>query len=113
MIALEQLLRVPCVDTEHGFDLSPDGRRVAFAWNPTGRWEIYEVPLDGSAAPHQVSSGPGSKFAPKYSPDGRRLAYGVDFDGSEMFHLFIHDLTTNQFADLTPTIDFSLAPDFS
>ena len=43
MIDLETLLRVPCVELEMGFDISPDGQRVAFSWNPEGHWEIYEI----------------------------------------------------------------------
>ncbi|MBM3153234.1 MAG: S9 family peptidase, partial [Chloroflexi bacterium] len=52
----------------------------------------------------------GGKFAPQYSPDGARLAYAVDFDGSEAFHLFLHDLRSGEAADLTPGIAFSLQP---
>ena len=83
MLDLGALLRIPCVEFEMGFDLSPDSKRIAFSWNPKGRWEIYELTLQGSSEPRLVSRGPGSKFAPRYSPDGRHLAFSVDFDGSE------------------------------
>ena len=91
MIDLERLLRVPFVDVEGGFDISPDGTWLAFAWNVTGQWEIYELDLNASNAPRPVSVGPGGKFAPQYSPDGSHLAYVVDFDGGENFHIFIQD----------------------
>ncbi|GAB4505771.1 MAG: hypothetical protein Fur0043_27690 [Anaerolineales bacterium] len=135
MIALETLLRVPYVDPNNGFDVSPDGTRLAFSWNKTGQWELYELPLSASASPRPASfksasppfngqsitsplpEGEGSgvraaKFAPKYSPDGARLAYAVDFDGSENFHLFVHDFDTGADADLTPGIGFALQPNF-
>jgi dipeptidyl aminopeptidase/acylaminoacyl peptidase len=112
MIDIESLLRVPCVDVEYGFDISPDGRTVAFSWNKTGRWEIYQAPLDGSADPVLVSRGEGAKFNPKYSPDGASLAFVADFDGSERYHIFLLELSTGRQTDLTPDIGYSLQPKF-
>ena len=118
MIDLERLLRVPFVDVGGGFDVSLDGRRLAFAWNITEQWEIYELDLSASvsleltSSPKRASIGPGGKFAPKYSPDGTRLAYVVDFDGGENFHIFVQNLKTNQRSDLTPNIDFAIQPNF-
>ena len=92
MIDLGLLLRVPCVDVEMGFDVSPDGEKVVYSWNPEGHWEIYEISIhDSSSKPRQLSRGKGGKFHPQYSPDGGRLAFAVDYDGSENYHLFIHD----------------------
>ena len=118
MIDIERLLRVPYVDPEGSFDISSDGTRLAFAWNLTGQWEIYELDLIASdspepvSPPNRISAGPGGKFAPKYSPDGSRLAYVVDFDGGENFHIFIQDLKTSKRSDLTPEIDFTIQPGF-
>ena len=113
MIDLRVLLRVPCVEVEMGFDVSPDGRRIAFSWNPGGTWEIYEVLLTEICSPNQISHGSGSKFHPRYSPDGKRLAYCVDFDGSEAYHLFIHDLNTQEQRDLSASMNCTLQPYFS
>jgi dipeptidyl aminopeptidase/acylaminoacyl peptidase len=113
MIDLGVLLRVPCVEVEMGFDVSPDGDHIAFSWNPDGRWEIYEISLRGKTNPYPVSHGPGGKFHPRYSPDGRHLAFTVDFDGSEAFHLIVHDLETREQRDLTPNLKCSLQADFS
>jgi Tol biopolymer transport system component/dienelactone hydrolase len=139
MIDIERLLRAPFVDIEGGFDLSPDGRYLAFSWNLTGRWEIYELYPNASDEPWLVSTGPGGKFAPKYSPDGSRLAYAVDFDGGENFHIFVQKCQAEPFdffqgalreaspsqqneilrfdqddmpIDLTPDIDFAIQPHF-
>ena len=109
MIDLGALLRVPCVEVEMGFDISPDGQRVAFSWNPEGRWEIYEIflslesrsAINPSPEPRCVSNGSGAKFHPRYSPDGRHLAFVVDFDGSENYHILLHDLATTTQKDLT------------
>ena len=43
MLDLVQLLRVPHVDAL--FDISPDDSKLAFAWNKTGEWQIYEMEL--------------------------------------------------------------------
>ncbi|TSA47057.1 MAG: hypothetical protein D4R46_01705 [Chloroflexi bacterium] len=140
MIDLGVLLRVPCVEVEMGFDVSPDGEHVAFSWNPEGRWDIYEISLRGSPGsrtgrgspgscvvvpvparetgrgktdPYPVSRGPGGKFHPRYSPDGKSLAFSVDFDGSEAFHLFVHDFGTGELRDLTPDLNWTLHSFFS
>jgi dipeptidyl aminopeptidase/acylaminoacyl peptidase len=122
MIDLGVLLRVPCVEVEMGFDVSPDGEHVAFSWNPDGRWEIYEIPLSGGPSSakrslktdqHRISYGSGAKFHPRYSPDGRQLAYAVDYDGSESFHLLVHDFGTGIERDITPDDHCALQAHFS
>jgi Tol biopolymer transport system component len=122
MLDLTQLLRVPHVD--HLFDISPDGSRLAFAWNKTGDWQIYEMDLHPSPRfdyaivlpfGHDVSaitSGGGAKFNPRYSPDGSHLAYVLDVDGSESYHLVIYDPSKNTHTDLTPNISHALQPNF-
>lgn len=140
MIDLEKLLRVPYVDPNNGFDISADGKHVAFSWNKSGRWELYELSLSASDSPKpalltgndshllvSIRTLPyptteedgvkgrgigGAKFAPKYSPDGSRLAYVVDFDGGENFHLFTHDFAQHTHIDLIPDIDYALQPNF-
>ncbi len=113
MLDLEQLLRVPYVDPYLGFDISPDGAKAAFSWNRCGSWEIYEISLRGVPDPRPVSGGLGGKFAPKYSPDGRYLAYAVDPDGSESFHLFVHEFASGRAIDLTTGISYALQPNFA
>jgi len=110
MLDLTQLLRVPRVDA--GFDLSPDGTHLAFAWNKTGEWHIYEGELNASFSPQPVTVMQGGKLNPRYSPDGTRLAYALDFDGSESYHLFIYNRITREHTDLTPNIPYALQPNF-
>ena len=120
MIDIERLLRVPFVDSEGDFDISPDGNFLAFAWNITGRWEIYELDLNAPGGSRLVSVGPGGKFAPRYSPDGSHLAYVVDFDGGENFHIFVRNHHTESSdslpgelpIDLTPNINFAIQPSY-
>ncbi len=113
MLDLGALLDVPYVESEMGFGLSPDGGKVAFSWNPGGTWEIFEVGLAASADPRQVSSRLGGKFHPRYSPNGKFLAFALDEDGSEHFHLILHDLATGKETDVTPAGDASLQANFA
>jgi dipeptidyl aminopeptidase/acylaminoacyl peptidase len=113
MFELGTLLRVPYVENEMGFGLSPDGGRIAFSWNPAGNWEIFEGSLRDRLKPESLTHGPGGKFHPRYSPDGSLLAYVVDFDGSERYHLIVHRLADGQEIDLTPAGEGSLQSFFA
>jgi len=101
-LSLESLLAIPYVQPDEWFDLSPEGAEVAFAYNLSGQWEIYVTRLDGPGPPRQITTGPGAKFCPRYSPDGQRLAYVLDVDGSEDFDVWIYSLTTGAHVNLTP-----------
>jgi dipeptidyl aminopeptidase/acylaminoacyl peptidase len=110
---LELLLRVPHVDPDLGFDISPSGSAVAFSWNLSGRWEIYILDLEGNAAPKQVTTGEGAKFAPRWSPDGRQLAYALDLDGSENYDIFVLNLATGEHLNLTPNTPDAIMPAYA
>lgn len=113
VLDLESLLRVPFVDPDYGFSLSPDGKQIAFACNLSGQWEIYSTPLDGSARPRQITAGPGSKFNPHWSPDGTRLAYALDLEGEELFDIHVWDSLTGRHVNLTPDTADSIQPNYA
>jgi dipeptidyl aminopeptidase/acylaminoacyl peptidase len=113
MLNLAELLRVPHVDNELGFAISPDEKKIAFSWNKAGTWGLYELDISASDSPRPVSQLRGAVFSPKYSPDGLFLAYALDLDGGESYHIVIHDLQTNIFTDLTPQIAYAHQPNFS
>jgi Tol biopolymer transport system component/DNA-binding winged helix-turn-helix (wHTH) protein len=56
--------------------LSPDGTRVAFAWEGESgdNWDIYTKPLDSDHLT-RVSSDPAFDLSPTWSPDGSNLAF--------------------------------------
>ncbi|MBE0671376.1 MAG: S9 family peptidase [Anaerolineales bacterium] len=113
MLNLTQLLRIPYIDNGLKFDISPDGQRVVFSWNKTGRWELYEQRLNASDSPRPVTKIQGAKFSPRHSPDGSMLAFAVDIDGSESYHIAVHDFKTNTTSDLTPSIAYAHQPNIS
>lgn len=110
---LEKLLAIPHVDPYGGFEISPDGRQAAFSGNHSGRWELYTIPLEGSSPPRRITSGPGGKFCPRFSPDGRRLAYALDLDGSEACDIYVADLETGEHTNLTPGTPEAFQPNCS
>jgi dipeptidyl aminopeptidase/acylaminoacyl peptidase len=102
-------------------DLSPDGRRVAFAVVDTDqeedrlRWSIWVAPVDGSAPPRRFTEGPADK-RPRFSPDGRWLAYiSVGADQIDDAHLRLAALDGGMPARLGelpgPVEDFAWSPD--
>jgi Tol biopolymer transport system component len=55
--------------------LSPDGQRVAFASNRSGRYEIWLADLDGRNAVQLTSMGAEVTGTPRWSPDGQTIAF--------------------------------------
>lgn len=55
-------------------DVSRDGKWLAFDSNRGGRFHVYKLRLpDG--VPFQVTGGDADDFAPRWSPDGTRIAF--------------------------------------
>ena len=89
--ALTQLTNDPASDIQPVF--SPDGKRVAFASNRSGSWEIYVVDLDGNPL-RQVTQGGGDSMHPSWSRDGSQLVYSCRSDRSRQWDMWIVDLAS-------------------
>lgn len=77
--------------------LSPDGRTVLFVRTSTdgktGRRnaDIYAVPADGSGEPKPILDGDKTETNPRWSPDGKRIAFLSNRDGAMQIYVAAAD----------------------
>lgn len=118
MLTLPDLLRLPNVDNGLPFTVSPDERQIVFSWNKSGSWELWsakspDFALESQETFESVRAMKGAKFSPRFSPDGTKIAFALDPDGSESYHICVHDLKTGVTTDLTPDILYANQPNMS
>jgi Tol biopolymer transport system component len=56
------------------FDISPDGRWLAFDSDRSGNQDIYRVPMAGGE-PERLTQSASDEFWPQWSPDGKEIAF--------------------------------------
>jgi dipeptidyl aminopeptidase/acylaminoacyl peptidase len=89
-MTLEDLIAAPRIADPQ---LSPDGRTVLFVQTTTdgktGRRnaDIYAVPADGSAAAKPLITGERSENTPRWSPDGKQIAFLSNRDGATQIYV--------------------------
>jgi dipeptidyl aminopeptidase/acylaminoacyl peptidase len=108
--------------TDYAF--SPDSRELAFARNIdkveaiSTNGDIFIVPVAGGEARRITGDNPANDLSPRYSPDGRYLAYRAQakpgFE-ADRWRLMLYDRKTGQSHSLTEAIDanvesFQFAP---
>ncbi|MFC1660194.1 prolyl oligopeptidase family serine peptidase [Gemmatimonadota bacterium] len=92
------------METVSGPQISPDGRHVLFTrgWidkmEDRTRSNLWIADTDGSRV-RQLTNGTWSDFSPAWSPDGERIAFLSDRDGSTQIHVLWLD--TRETAQLT------------
>lgn len=101
------------------YDWSPDGKSIVFATNLHPKQELnydvnlYKVDISRPGEIECLTFGkPGAESCPRFSPDGRYLAYRItDEPGYEadQGELIVRDLKTSQEKNLTESWDRSVA----
>lgn len=98
--------------------LSPDGRLVAFTVTCLDeeaddyRSAIWVVPADGATPPSRFTGGAGKDSAPRWSPDGARLAFLSDREDGKT-QVYVIDVTGGEAHKLTAIPQAAGAPVWS
>jgi dipeptidyl aminopeptidase/acylaminoacyl peptidase len=97
--------------------ISNDGKTLIFTAKDEGtkeawstNFDLFTVPLDGSAAPKRMTTNPAWDTNPRFSPDGKSLAYtAMSRPGYEAdrFKIVVRDLATGTERSLDLRVDDS------
>ncbi len=72
------------------YDISPDGSRIAFTTDTSGRSQVWIMDMDGTEL-RQLTHDPFEAIDPTWSPDGARIVY-VGFGAGDSRDLFVIDV---------------------
>ncbi len=102
------------------FAVTPDQKTVVFSAKEMGteksaeawstNFDLFRVPLDGSVAPRRITTNPAADAQPRFSPDGKTLAYlAMSRPGFEAdrFEIVLRDWTSGQEQKFTLRADDS------
>jgi dipeptidyl aminopeptidase/acylaminoacyl peptidase len=106
------------------YDISPDGQEVLYSMNAdpvaaiSTNTDIYAVSIAGGQ-PRKITNTPGADTNPRYSPDGKYIAWRAQFRAgyeSDRFRLLAMERSTGNVTNLTDNLDrwvnsFTWAPD--
>lgn len=97
------------------FDISPDGKELAHTASPmdtreeawSTNYDIWLVPFDGTP-PRRISTNAAADGSPRYSPDGKYIAYRAQstpgFE-ADRWQLMLFDRATSESRSLTANFD--------
>jgi dipeptidyl aminopeptidase/acylaminoacyl peptidase len=106
------------------YDISPDGQEVLYSMNAdpvpaiSTNTDVYAVSIAGGQ-PRKITNTPGADTNPRYSPDGKYIAWRAQLRAgyeSDRFRLLVLERSTGNVANLTDNLDrwvnsFTWAPD--
>ena len=96
------------------FDFAPDSSEIVFARNTdkveavSTNNDLFIVPVGGGEAKRVTGSNPGSDTTPRYSPDGRYIAYRSQSRNgyeADRFRLVLHDRKAGTSKELSTNFD--------
>ncbi|MGA8532436.1 MAG: S9 family peptidase [Acidobacteriaceae bacterium] len=104
-----------------GWDFSPDGKEIAFEERKVDdpalstNVDIFSLKLfndegktEWGAKPHKISTSPGGDFTPRYSPDGKWIAWRMQKRAgyeSDRFRLVVYNRATHEIREVLPNFD--------
>ncbi len=89
-----------------GTTWSPDAKQIALISNISGRNNLWLVPSAGGW-PTQLTISQQRQVQPAWSPDGSWIAYASDYDGNELWDIFLVSPKTGEVVNLTTTKEIS------
>jgi dipeptidyl aminopeptidase/acylaminoacyl peptidase len=106
------------------YDISPDGQEVLYSMNAdpvpaiSTNTDVYAVSIAGGQ-PRKITNTPGADTNPRYSPDGKYIAWRAQFRAgyeSDRWRLLVLERSTGNVTNLTDNLDrwvnsFTWAPD--
>lgn len=81
---------------------SPDGKRILYTGNASGRFNLWLMGADGNGA-HQLLHSDDGQFSPVWSKDGSSIVYQQDIGGDEIYDLYTVAATGGAPQNLTQT----------
>ncbi|WP_437578910.1 S9 family peptidase [Sorangium sp. So ce887] len=100
-VPLEELFRSVSLE---GAWASPDGKRVVYSGNASGRYNLWIADVESGAA-RPLTRSEQRQTKPAFSPDGAWIAFQSDTDGDEQWDLFIVRPDGTELTHLTATPD--------
>jgi dipeptidyl aminopeptidase/acylaminoacyl peptidase len=85
---------------------SPDGKRICFAYNASGRHNLWIVPAEGGW-PLQLAVSHQRQVPGEWSPDGRWITFQSDYNGNEQWDIFAVSVDNGEIVNLTCTPEIS------
>ncbi|MGH9657962.1 MAG: S9 family peptidase [Bryobacteraceae bacterium] len=102
-LSLQQLYRTRTIGAGRW---SPDGKRICFVSNASGRRNLWIAESDGGW-PQQLTVSDQRQIPGSWSPDGKWITFQSDYDGNEQWDLFAVSTRTGDGIALTDTPEIS------
>jgi dipeptidyl aminopeptidase/acylaminoacyl peptidase len=84
-----------------GCEFTHDGKKILYASNQTGIFNVYAVPVEGGEAEPLTQSAKESYYLVSAFPNDNRLLFRADSGGNEVYHIFLRQ-EDGTVEDLTP-----------